>query len=70
MSEARYPRLKAVQTVRDWRRWWHDFASLATLYEFKLYPDKGVYFEYFEDGDTPEDALKTELARSAERKSQ
>lgn len=45
-----------------WRIWWERFESLANYNDFPV-GTKDAYFEYFEDGDSPEDALKLEMAR-------
>lgn len=42
-------------------QWWKEFKDLAKKEHLKL-SDKETYLEYFADGDTPEEAIDTELS--------
>lgn len=46
--------------------WWKELLDLADLEDFKLYPDRELYREYYDLGDTPEEALDVEMDTASE----
>jgi hypothetical protein len=57
-------RLTVAQTRNGitWQAWYQRFAGIAEFNGLKLF-HRDSYFEYFDDGDSPEDAVGIELER-------